>query len=72
MSPGDPSARPSRTPSAGRTALQSIALAILGSLAFGFGVGLWLRCRMEAQKPPLLGATPPPGTPAATRARAGG
>lgn len=43
--------------SAGRKLLRTVVLALLFAFVVGFGVGTWLRCRME--KPPTyIGATP--------------
>jgi TRAP-type C4-dicarboxylate transport system permease small subunit len=43
--------------SAARKVLRTVVLALLFAFLFGFGIGTWLRCRME--KPPTyIGATP--------------
>lgn len=44
--------------SAARRALRSVLLALFFAFAIGFGVGTWLRCRMERQ-PSYIGATDP-------------
>ncbi len=42
-----------------RKAFRAVLLALFFAFVFGFGIGTWLRCRME--KPPTyIGATPAP------------
>ena len=43
--------------SALRTTLRTVALALFFAFAIGFGVGTWLRCRME-RTPAYIGAIP--------------
>ena len=44
--------------SAARRALRSVLFALFFAFAIGFGVGTWLRCRMERQ-PSYIGAADP-------------
>jgi len=52
--------------SAARRALRTVLLALLFAFAIGFGVGSWLRCRMERQ-PSYIGAVESGAVATATR-----
>jgi hypothetical protein len=43
--------------SGGRKVLRTVLLALFFAFVFGFGIGTWLRCRME-KAPTYIGATP--------------
>jgi hypothetical protein len=45
--------------SAARSVLRTVLIALFFAFVVGFGIGTWLRCRME--KPPtFIGAAPAP------------